>query len=274
MTVFLLAAIAPAPAQEIELPSLSPRAEVMQEIGVVEARVSYARPGKRGRTIWGDLVPYDELWRTGANRATTIEVSAPVQIGNAEIEAGTYAIFTIPREGTWAVILNGNPDQSGTGRYDEALDVARLQIAPVEGEAVERLTFQFTDVTDTSASLDLVWDGVKVQIPITVDTGRMVDASVDRFVSGAARRLAQTARHYARNGEGDKAVEAADTAVRIDESWYTLWSKAEALEADGERRQAIRFAKKARKKGDDSAAEGSAWFTFYRERVQTAITEW
>lgn len=274
MIMSFLVGLSSAPAQEIELPSRSPRAEVMQQVGLVEIRVNYARPAKRGRPIWGGLVPYDDLWRTGANFATTIEVSDTVKVGNADLEAGKYAIFTVPRKDSWTVVFNSNPDQGGTSQYDEALDVARLQIAPTQGPDVEHLTFQFRDITDDSAALDLMWDGVLVSVPITVDTSGTVDASVQAFPKQAARRLAQAARHYATNEEGSKAVEAANLAVRLDETWYTLWAKALALQADGERRQAVRTAKLTRKRGDEVSKEGSSWFTFWRPQVEDAIRDW
>ena len=112
-----LALSVPASAQSLEMPALSPSAEVMQTVGVTEITVNYSSPGKRDRTVWGDLVSYGELWRTGANSATTFETSTDITVGGEAVPAGTYALFTIPGEETWTVILNKNADQGGTGQY-------------------------------------------------------------------------------------------------------------------------------------------------------------
>lgn len=256
-----------ASAQSLDLPALSPAAEVMQTVGVVELRVSYSSPGKRDRTIWGELVPYGELWRTGANAATTLEASGPFRIGDTEVEAGTYSLFTIPGEESWTVILNSNP-QSSTGSYDEALDVARLEVAPLPGGERERLAFVFTDTTAEATRLDLWWDGVKVPIPIAVDTGAIVSGNVDGFVSGSAVQLARAARHFHRAGQHDRALELVETSIGIEESWYSVWTRAQILKDQGQRRKALKSAKRAMQLGKDDEN------FFWREEVEKALTDW
>jgi len=269
----LLAALS-AQAQELPIPSLSPRAEVMQEVGAVEVRVDYARPAKRGRVIWGEVVPFDELWRTGANRATTLEVSGPVTIAGTAVDAGKYAIFTEPGEESWTMIINGNPNQGGTGSYDESLDVVRFEAKPVEGPTKERLTFAFHDVTDTSASLDLVWDGVRVGIPIEVGSVASLDAAVEHVVPRSARALAQAARYYSRAGEHDKAEDAAQSAIDLDDDWYTRWSMAEVLRGAEDLRGARRYAKRAKQSADAAEQADHAIPSFYYDRIVKAIDDW
>ncbi|MEN0060730.1 MAG: DUF2911 domain-containing protein [Myxococcota bacterium] len=264
----------PAVAQGLPIPAVSPRAEVMQEVGVVEIRVNYASPAKRDRVIWGELVPFGELWRTGANAATTLSVSAPVSIGGTTVEAGKYALFTIPSEESWTIILNSNADQGGTGSYTEDLDVLRLDVKPQMGGELERLTFSFHDTTASETSLDLAWDGVQVSIPIEVDTGKMMDDAVAAYISGSSRRLASAARHYSRSGEHDKAQDAIDAALRIEDNWYNLWTKAEAYRAADDRRQALRYAKKAQRAGKAAESDGGSFPKFYAERIDKALTDW
>ena len=254
-------------ADDLSLPALSPSAEVMQAVGVVEMRLRYSSPAKRERTIWGDLVPWGEMWRTGANMATTLETDGPIRVGGTTVEAGKYALFTIPGEESWTVILNGNPDQGGTGDYDEALDVARLEVTPQQGASRERLTFLFSDTTAESTRLDLVWDGVRVEIPITIDTNGLVDAGVARFTSHAEGSLTAAARHYARIGDLERALELVDTAISIEENWFNVWIKADILHQSGSRK-ARRVAKRAKVLGDE--AENFFW----KDRVENAIATW
>jgi len=270
---FVLAAL-PASAQELPIPALSPRAEIMQVVGTVEVRVDYASPAKRDREIFGGLVPFGELWRTGANRATTLSVSGPVTIAGTEVAEGRYAIFTKPGEEAWTVIINANPNQSGTASHDEALDVVRFEAEPVEGPAMERLTFAFHDVTDTGASLDLMWDGVKVAIPIEVDAEASLDAALDGMVPRTARRLAQAARYYSRTGAHDKAESTADLAIELDDGWYPLWTKAEVLRGADDLRGARRWARRAKRAADRSRRDDAGPSDFYYERIEAAIDDW
>lgn len=259
----------PALAQTLDLPSLSPRAEVMQTVGIVEMRVNYSSPAKRDRTIWGELVPYGKLWRSGANMATTLESTGAFQLGDTEVPAGTYALFTIPGEESWTVILNSNANQGGTGSYDEGLDVARLQVSPLPGGERERLTFVFSDTTGKGTRLDLMWDGVKVPIPISVDTMGMVAGNVAEFVSSSSSQLTAVARHYNRVGENERALELVNEAIDLEESWYNVWIKATIHKAMDQRGPARRAAKRAKKLGDSAADD-----FVYKERVEKAIREW
>ncbi len=264
----LLALLPAASAQSLPLPDLSPRAEVMQTVGVTELRVSYSSPAKRDRTIWGELVPYGELWRTGANRATTLETDGPLMLGETTVPAGRYAVFTVPGEREWTVILNSNADQGGTGSYDQKLDVARLTVTPEPGAERERMTFVFSDTTASGTRLDLVWDGVRVGIPIQVDTAGILADQVEQYQLQAAGRLARAARHYARNEQYDEALRLVETAIGIRETWFAVWIQADTLKQAGMRRQAWRAAKRALELG-----EGSENF-FYEDRVREAVKEW
>ncbi|MEM8524670.1 MAG: DUF2911 domain-containing protein [Bacteroidota bacterium] len=140
----------------------SPRKEMKATIGDAEVTINYGSPSVRGRTIWGDLEPYDEVWRTGANKATTISFSKDVKVQGKDLAAGTYALFTIPREGDWTVIFNSKPDQFGDYNYDEADDTLRVKTTPsMMDNAVEQMEF----VLDGD-QIVLRWD--KVSVPFTV----------------------------------------------------------------------------------------------------------
>ena len=125
-------ALVPAPAfADLELPRPSPFAKVSQEVGLTQITVDYSSPGVKGRKIWGALVPFDKMWRTGANQATKITFSKDVTFVDKAVPAGTYSLFTIPaKSGEWTVILNKNPNQGGTGQYKQDLDLLRFQARP------------------------------------------------------------------------------------------------------------------------------------------------
>lgn len=150
-------------------PRVSPNAETHQTIGTTEVRVTYGRPGVRGRDIFGDLVPYDTIWRTGANEATTLTVSDDVRIGGNDVPAGTYALFTIPAEDdAWTVILNTVPNQWGAYDYDSAADHMRTTAETYRADTFrEQLVFTFEAVDETSATLLLHWADTALPIPIT-----------------------------------------------------------------------------------------------------------
>ncbi|MEM6325896.1 MAG: DUF2911 domain-containing protein [Bacteroidota bacterium] len=157
-----------APARGNDEARVSPNASVMQTIGTTNVTVHYGRPSVRGRDIFGGLEPYGQVWRTGANEATTISFSAPITIGGTEVPAGTYSLFTIPEETSWTVILNSTAEQWGAYGYDPAQDVARTTVAvraaPSETEQFE---ISFDSVTDTNAMMVMAWDDVVVQVALT-----------------------------------------------------------------------------------------------------------
>jgi hypothetical protein len=143
---------------------VSPNAVVGTVIGTTKVMIAYGSPGVKGREIFGDLVPFGELWRSGANEATTITFSDTVLVEGNEIPDGTYSLFTIPGEDEWTIVLNADGTQWGGYSYDESQDVLRFNVAPFGVPAHERLTFMITDVdTDAnSASVVLAWDTIAV----------------------------------------------------------------------------------------------------------------
>ena len=167
--VLVLASATPATAQERgnDEPRVSPNAAVSQTIGTTEVRITYGRPQVNGRTIFGELVSYDEVWRTGANEATTFSVSSDVTIEGEPLSAGTYSLYTIPGEETWTLIFNNIADQWGTN-YDQSEDALRVEVTPESAPSREMMTFLFEEVTDTSGTCVLHWAEVRVPFEIQV----------------------------------------------------------------------------------------------------------
>lgn len=147
----------------------SPNATVSQTIGTTVVTVGYSRPSVNGRDVFGGLVPYGEVWRTGANEATTISFSDDVMVEGEMLPAGTYALFTLPTEDSWTIIFNKTAQQWGAFRYDEAQDALRVTVEPMtDAPMQEQFEVRFTDVSADSATMILHWDtvGVPVQIGI------------------------------------------------------------------------------------------------------------
>lgn len=164
-----LLASAPATAQERgnEEPRTSPNAAVSQTIGTTEVRITYGRPQVNDRTIFGELVPYDQVWRTGANEATTFSVSTDVTIEGEPLSAGTYSLYTIPGQDTWTIIFNNVANQWGT-QYDQNEDALRVNVSPESASHREMLTFLFEEVTNTSSTCVVHWADVRVPFEIQV----------------------------------------------------------------------------------------------------------
>ena len=163
-------------AQQLDLPRPSPNASVTQTVGVTDITIKYSRPGVKGRQIWGKVVPYGEVWRTGANENTTIKFSTPVKIDGHELPAGVYGLQTIPTQGDWTVIFSKDANEWGAFSYKEADDALRIQARPLPAELRERMAFDFDDVTDTSARIVLHWEKLMVPFTVEVDTPKLVTA--------------------------------------------------------------------------------------------------
>ena len=174
---------APPSRQQLDLPRPSPNASVSQTVGVTEITIKYSRPGVKGRQIWGKLVPYGEVWRTGANENTTIKFSTPVKVDGHELPAGIYGLQTIPTAGDWTVIFSKDADEWGAFSYKQEDDALRIQAKPQPAEFRERMAFDFDDVTDTPAKVVLHWEKLKVPFTVEVDTPKLVAAKVKKAVT-------------------------------------------------------------------------------------------
>jgi hypothetical protein len=180
----LPAAPPPLPASSSDdyvFPQMSPWASVQQTIGTTVISIDYHRPAVRGRQIWGKLVPYNQVWRAGANEATTIRFSDPVRIENHQVKAGTYALFMLPRQGAWTVILNRRAKQWGAFEYDPRQDVLRLDVQPRTTPHTEWLTYALDPTSDSTAYVELLWDRLKVSFLVEVDVEGMAAARMKKL---------------------------------------------------------------------------------------------
>ena len=255
---------------QLDLPRPSPQAKVSQVIGLTEITVDYASPAVKGRPIWGTLVPYDQMWRTGANSATKITFSKDVTFGGKPVPAGTYALMTIPSKGAWTVILNKKLDQSGTARdYKADQDFVRFQVQTKAAPHRERLAFLFSDFTDDKGSLDLEWDKLRVSIPIKVSTEEQALANIKKTLDGTSWTYAFAARYTSETKKDfDTALKYIDQSISLKEDWFNTWIKATIVAGMGKTKDAIALGEKAYALGQ------KAEFFFLEAEVKKTLAEW
>lgn len=255
---------------ELMFPKPSPSAEVEQQVGVTEVEISYSRPSVRGRQIWGKLVPYDKMWRTGANKATSIAFDEPVSIAGKKIEPGKYAIFTIPGKDEWTVIINENADQWGKGDYDKSEDVHRFKVSPKETHHHEMMTFHFKNVSKDSAGIMLAWKKTRIDFPLTLETDKMLMADMEEAVANAEQGDWETyyecANYLIEEGmKMNKAEKWLSKSLEAEKNWRNLFSKAQMLKKKGKADKAMETAKKAKEKADSKR---------YKNYIQGTMDEW
>ena len=228
---------------------VSPGATVSQTIGVTDISVSYHRPGVKGREIWGKLVPYDQVWRAGANEATTLTFSDDVTIGGKELKAGSYGFFVLPRQqGEWTAIFNTQPKQWGAFTYDSTKDVLRIQVKPNSASVPQEewLSYNFTDLTASSATFVMRWEKVSLSIPINVNTDGIMAGMNAGSVAAAWQQLNTYARYCLDTKMNlEKGLEAAEKSINVNENASNLRTKAELLAQTGKTKEAIAAAEKA-----------------------------
>jgi hypothetical protein len=256
---------------DLDLPRPSPFAKVSQVVGLTEITVDYSSPAVRGRKIWGGLVPYDQMWRAGANTATKVAFSKDVTFAGKPVPAGTYAFFVIPGKSEWTVILNKKADQPGTGRdYKADQDLLRVQVKPKAAPFRERLAYEITDFTDDKATLSLQWEKLQLPIPIAVATGPEAMANIQAAIDGTWRTYANAARYLLESKKDyDTGMKYVDQSLTLKEDWYNLWIKAQLVAAKGNHKEAVALAERADQLGQK---EGPGYFA--QAEVKKAITEW
>lgn len=205
---------------QIELPAPSPTAAFSQKVGLTDVTINYSRPSKKDREVFGDLVPFGKLWRTGANMATKFTFSDDVKIGGKDLPAGTYALFTIPGEEEWTIIFNKNPNQGGTGNYKESEDALRVTVKSKKiADTIETLFINLEDITPTSAKIELGWESTIVHIPLEVSIDERIMAAIDNSMNISAGTYQQAALYYQQAGKDlNQSLEWMNKALEMQEA--------------------------------------------------------
>lgn len=236
---------------QLSTPAPSPSQKIEQAVGLTNVTLEYSRPSMKGRKIFGDLVPYDQVWRTGANANTKITFSDAVMIGGKTLDAGSYAIYTKPGAQSWEFYFYSDATNWGTPqKWDETKVAAMVKATPFPMPmAVESFTMTFDDLKNDSVNLGLIWENVYISVPIKVFTDKQVSASIDKVMAGpSANDYYSAAVYYLESGKDiskakmwiDKAVELRDQPA----FWF-------------HRQQSLIYAKAGDKKGAIAAAKKS-----------------
>ncbi len=258
---------------QISAPAPSPTSTLEQKVGLTDVTVEYSRPSMRGRTIFGNLVPYNELWRTGANENTKITFSDDVKIGDQTLKAGTYAIFTKPGEQSWEVVFYSDTNNWGTPQSWDDAKVAAKTTAEVHSMEMDVETFTITldDLHNNGATLGIIWDNTYVGVPFTVPTQEKAMASIDRVMNGpGANDYYAAASYYLEEGKDlEKASKWIDKAVEMNPDGFWIMRKQSLIYAQlGKKDKAIEAAK------NSLAAAKKAGNQDYVKLNQDSLKEW
>lgn len=286
VSAFTLASFAPAFAQQppVTVKPIRPsqKASVMQTFGVTDVTITYSRPGVKGRTIWGDasaemtsrapgeatldnqnerkpgepIVPYNHIWRAGANEATLFQVTDDVLVNGQPLKAGSYSLHAIPGKDEWTIIFNSDPGQWGSFNYDSKKDVLRVKTKPqTTADNTEWLEYTIEPTSPSAAKVVLRWE--KVSVPFTVevkDVKALWRAKADAVIAANPNNetlTRQVALTYLGDKNYDEALKFIDLSIKTKETFQNLSSKANILWAAGKKAEAIAV-------GDAAIAKGKA----------------
>ena len=228
---------------KLEFPAASPICTLQQRVGLTDIKVIYSRPSTKGREIFGGMILFDKVWRTGANTATQLAIDTAVKLNGVEIPAGTYALMTIPGRDQWTIIINKGAEQWGAYKYDESADLVRFKVEPVAlNRAVETFTIEFDQLTDVSATLKLVWDKVEVPIKLEVNYVDELASKVDKVMASdePGKPYFMAAQFYLNhNKDLKKALTWIDAAIAERDAFFIVHLKAKILAKLGDKTGAI-----------------------------------
>jgi hypothetical protein len=255
-------------AQQFRTPRPSPDASVTQVFGITKIIIDYSSPGVKGRTIWGDLVPYDKIWRTGANEVTSITFSTPVKVNGNELPEGTYGIHMIPGRQEWVIIFSKDTKVDDPMNYDETKDALRIKVNPEENPFTERMMFTIANIDENSAKVNLIWEKLKVSFNVEAATQNLVLESARNL--SAWSDLNSAAAYCLQNNinleEGFRWVQASGL---INENYWNQRIKAQYLAKMNNKSEAIAAMEKAI---DYGSKMDSQPFDF--ENMKKMLKEW
>lgn len=260
---------------QIETPQPSPSAKLTQTVGLTEVTIEYSRPAMKGRKIFGELVPFGQLWRTGANANTKISFSDDVTIGGTSVKAGEYAIFVKPTATTWEVILYNDTSNWGTPQNWDDAKVVSTAVVPVNlmPYKTESFTIAIENLTNNGADLTFSWDKTYVLVPFKVPTDRKTTESIEKVMAGAgAADYFSAARYFLEEGKDmDKAKMWIDKAIDMTKDnprfWY-LRQQSLIYAKMGQKAEAIKIAK------ESMALAEKAGNNDYVKMNKDSINEW
>jgi hypothetical protein len=235
-------------AQTIKTPATSTTQTLKQDLGIGTVELSYSRPNVRARKVFGDLVPFGQVWRTGANQATTLTFSDDVIVGGTKVAPGKYGLVTIPDKNEWTLILTKQLDVTNPTAYKQENDIVRVKAKPTTiATPLETFTIQFANVKPTGADLQLMWDNTAVTLPIDTDVDKKVMKQIDDIMNKDNRPYYQAGLYYLESGKDlNQALSWLDKAVEQQPNAFWIHhQRANALAKLGRKQDARQSAQKS-----------------------------
>jgi Protein of unknown function (DUF2911) len=258
-------------AQTIKTPAPSTTQTIKQDFALSSIEVVYSRPNMKGRTIFGDLVPFGKPWRTGANNATKITFGEDVKVGGIAVKAGSYALYTIPGLAEWEVIINKGIGNWGIMGYNAADDVAKFKVKPVDvGFSTETFTMQIGNVKDNSADVMLWWDRTAVMFTVSADIDTKIMADIDKAMNVDSKPYFAAAGYYFENGKDlTKALSWANKAVDAQpKAYWVLLLKAKIQAKMGDKAGAKITSMKSL---EEAKAQGNPDYVALNEKLMKTL---
>ena len=210
---------------QLKLPSLSPTTKITQEFSTSSIELSYSRPSMRNRKVFGDVVAWGKVWRTGANGPTKIKFGEDVDVNGTKVKAGEYVLYTIPNKEEWEVILNTGVGERGPDGFSREYDVLRFKVKPSHMDGVvQTFTMELTDLTYNSCKLEMTWDRTRIQIPIKTHNEDNIESNIDKTLNHPSLPYFQVANYYYEtNQKTDVALVYVNKALDQDPKAFYAW---------------------------------------------------
>lgn len=266
---------------QLELPQRSPKASVSYRVGLTDVAVNYSSPAVGKRAIFGALVPFDKVWRAGANECTNVVFGSDVMIGDVKVARGKYAFFLIPKSvGTWTAILNSDFEQWGAYRYKEEKDIVRIEVK-VDGlvKPVEHLTYSVEDRGIEEGVIVMEWERKRISVPFKMETMKMALANIDKALASAKEEekwaIHAEAAEFLMNNNGDinKAATHAEESVKLRSTVWNGWIKAQVLAKKGNFADAVAAAAQVAEASKASKDEGD-YYKELEKDINASVTAW
>lgn len=257
--------------ENFHMPQASPGITIDQNFSTSFIKLDYSRPALRGREVFGEMIPYGELWRTGANASTKISFGEDVMIDGKALKAGTYSLYTIPGKKIWAIIFNTNLEHWGTEGFNDNETALKLT-APVKtlDKKQENFEIQVENITKNSADIVISWENTSVAIPVKANNNQRIMAHLDKVLKGDKPPYASAANYYLSTDQKlDDALKYINLAIEESpDAFYLYWSRAKIYQKLGKHEEAVKSAKMAAEKAKSDAAFAGEYERHYQNMLK------
>jgi hypothetical protein len=245
-------------AQQIQMPQGSPSAKIAQKVGLTDVTIDYSRPSTKGRKIFGELVPFGDIWRTGANGATVISFSSEVIIADQKVKAGKYALYSVPSKSSWEIILSKNINLWGAIGYDKTDELLRFEVAPDKlSRKQETFEISFENMTDTGSDVSLKWENTRVDFRIETEVDPIVmkqinEELIKKTSTDPALLYSAASYYYTNKKDMNQAYEWIVASTSSDPKYWSMHLKAKLEAALGKKTNALESAQTSKKLADEA----------------------